>query len=88
MQPHLSRIRNEEVGWPRSAYHHKKSIHARVSSLKTVYVYGFPRENPCMNNFYRKPGSVWDIFMGRNRVQEHGPLAFAKECFTDATLLR
>ena len=40
---------------------------------KTVHVHGFPRENPCMNTFFLKPGSWREIFIEKNRVQGTRP---------------
>ena len=41
---------------------------------KTVHVHGFPRENPCMNTFFLKPGSWRETFFTeKNRVQGTWP---------------
>ena len=42
-----------------------------------MHVHGFPRENPCMNTFFLKPGTWREIFIEKTVYREHGPLALS-----------
>ena len=56
---------------------YKQCYHARIFAEKTVHVYRFSTENPCMNTFFLKPDSWSEISIEKTVYREHGPVVLS-----------